>query len=129
MENLDHVNIDSENPLYLIFNNVDGYMEESNGDKYLIFASADKSNEALIKFTELWDKIKNQMEAINGGEPINCKKDFMKIRFKSDDDLPLGQILSFPVIIIVIEFVLQEDDKYYPQVCVHEYVYKSVNGL
>ena len=49
VENLDHVNIDSENPLYLIFNNVDGYMEESNGDKYLIFASADKNNEVLIK--------------------------------------------------------------------------------
>ena len=129
MENLDYVNIDSENPYYLIFNNVDGYMKESNGDKYLIFASADKNNEALIKYAELWDKIKNQMEAVNGCEPIKCKKDFMKIRFESDDDLPLGQILSIPVIIIVIEFVLQEDDKYYPQVCVHEYVYKSVNGL
>ena len=69
------------------------------------------------------------MEAINGGEPIKCKKDFVKIRFESDDDLPLGQILSIPVIIIVIEFVLQEDDKYYPQVCVNEYVYKSVSGL
>ena len=30
---LDHVNIDSENPLYLIFNNVDKYTEEIKGDK------------------------------------------------------------------------------------------------
>ena len=44
MESLDHVNIDSANPLYLIFNNVDGYItEENNGDKYLIFASTDKN--------------------------------------------------------------------------------------
>ena len=35
MESLDHVNIDSENSLYLIFNNIDGYIiEESYGDKY-----------------------------------------------------------------------------------------------
>ena len=27
MKSFDHVNIDSENPLYLIFNNVDGYIE------------------------------------------------------------------------------------------------------
>ena len=39
MRNFDHVNIDSENPLYRIFNNVGGYIEENNGDKYLIFAS------------------------------------------------------------------------------------------
>ena len=33
MKSLDHVNIESENPLYLIFNNVDKYIEESKGDK------------------------------------------------------------------------------------------------
>ena len=46
MKSLDHVNIDTENPLYLIFNNVDGYIiEESNGDKHLIFASTNKNKE------------------------------------------------------------------------------------
>ena len=44
MRSLDHVNINSGNPLYLIFNNVDGYViEESNRDKYLIFASTNKN--------------------------------------------------------------------------------------
>ena len=33
MKSLDHANIDSVNPLYLIFNNVDGYIETGNGDK------------------------------------------------------------------------------------------------
>ena len=43
MKSLGHVNIDSENPLYLIFNNVDGYIEESNRDEYLTFASRTKT--------------------------------------------------------------------------------------
>ena len=43
LKSLNHVNIDSENPPYLIFNNVDGYTEESNGNKYLVFASTDKN--------------------------------------------------------------------------------------
>ena len=43
MKSLDHVNIDSENSLYLVFNNVNGYTEESNEDKYLIFASTNKN--------------------------------------------------------------------------------------
>ena len=32
LKSLNHVNIDSKNPPYLIFNNVDGYIKESNGD-------------------------------------------------------------------------------------------------
>ena len=39
MKSVDNENIDNESPLCLIFNDVDRYIiEESNGDKYLIFA-------------------------------------------------------------------------------------------
>ena len=95
MKSLDHVNNDGENSLYLIFNNVDGYLEESNGDKYLGFASTDKNKEVLKKYTEIWDEIKNIIKTINGGEPVEYKKDFMRIGFESDEDLPLGKILIF----------------------------------
>ena len=70
MKSLDHVNIDSANSIYLVLNNVDGYIEESNGNKYLIFASTDKNKEIWKKYTELWNEIDNQIETINGGEPI-----------------------------------------------------------
>ena len=126
---LDHVNIDRVNPLYLIFNNVDGYIEESNEDKYLVFASTAKNKEVLEKYTELWDEIKNQIETMNGGEPIKHKRDFIKIRFESDNDLPSGKILTIPSIIIVTKSVFQEDNKYYPQVYFHEWVYEFVDEL
>ena len=130
MKSFDHVNIDTENPLYLIFNNLDGYIiEESNGDKYLIFASTNKKKEVLKKYTKLWNEIKNQIETINGGEPIKYKKDFMKIRFESDDDLSLGKILNVPSLIIVTRSVFQEDNKYYPQVYLHECFYEFVEKL
>ena len=38
---LNHVNIYSKNPPYLFFNSIDGYIEESNRNKYLVFASAE----------------------------------------------------------------------------------------
>ena len=62
MKSLDHANIDSENSLYLIFNNVDGYVEESNVNKYLIFASTDQNKGVLEKYTELWNKIKTKLK-------------------------------------------------------------------
>ena len=90
--------LDNENSLYLIFNNVDGYIEESNEDKYLIFASTDKNKGVLENYTEFWNEIKDQIEAISDNNPIECKKDFMKIKFELDDNSPLGKILSIPVL-------------------------------
>ena len=45
--------------MYLIIDEVDGYVEGSNGKKYLIFPSTDKNIEILTKYTELWNGIKN----------------------------------------------------------------------
>ena len=60
MKSLDHVNIDSENPLYLIFNNLDGsIIEGNNEDKYSIFASTNQNKKVLKKYTKLWNEIKN----------------------------------------------------------------------
>ena len=52
---------------------MDGYIEESNGDKYLIFAFTDKNKELLEKYTKLLNEIKNQIETKNDGEPIKHK--------------------------------------------------------
>ena len=75
---------------------------------------------------KLWNKVKNQIKAKNGGEcnsiePIKYKKDFMKIRFEPDDDLPLGKTLNIPSMVIT-RSVFQEGGRYYPQVLLHECV-------
>ena len=51
-------NIHGVNPLYLIIGKADGYIEKSNGNKCLVFASIDKNKEVLTKCTKLWDEIK-----------------------------------------------------------------------
>ena len=40
----DHENIHSVNPLYLIVNHASGYIEEKNGNKYLIFDDSVSEN-------------------------------------------------------------------------------------
>ena len=129
MKSLDHVNIDSANSIYLVFNNLDEYIEESNGNKYLIFASTDKNKEIWKKYTELWNEIDNQIETINGGEPIEYKKYFTKIEFESDNDLRLGKISSTPNMIIFTGCVFQEDKKYYPQVDLHQIILYNIHDI
>ena len=43
----DYESINSVNSLYYIVGEVDGYIEEKNGNKYLVFAFTDKSKEVL----------------------------------------------------------------------------------
>ena len=48
----------------------------------------------------------------------------MKIKFESDDELPLSKILSIPVCITTVGSVFQENNNYYPQVYLHECLYE-----
>ena len=48
MKDSDHVKIDSVNPLNLIISEVDGYTDESNGNKDLTFAYTDKKSDTKI---------------------------------------------------------------------------------
>ena len=72
-------NIYSVNPLYLLVNHASGYIEEKNGNKYLIFDSADENKEVLKKYADVWDGNKSKIKAINGGEENDYGKDYMKI--------------------------------------------------
>ena len=78
-------------PLYLIIGKVDGHIEEKNGSKYLVFDSTDENKEVLKKYIELSNGIKNDIETKNGGKKGEYGKDFMKIRFDKDDNLPLNK--------------------------------------
>ena len=91
----------------------------------MIFASTGKNKEALENYTELWDEIKDQIETLSGDKAIEYKKYFMKIKFESDDDLPLGKILNIPVRIITVTSVFHENSNYYPQVYLHECLHEN----
>ena len=45
-------NINSVNPLYLIISHANGYVEEKNENKYLIFDTTDEKKELLKKFND-----------------------------------------------------------------------------
>ena len=93
----DYENIRSINSLYLIIDKVDGFIEEKIENKYLVFLierncnCTDENKEVLKKYAELWDDVKNEIETKNGGKKFECAKNFMKIKFNSDDDLPLNK--------------------------------------
>ena len=52
-------NVNSVNPLYLMINRIDGFIEEKNRDKYLNIVSTDRNSEVLRKYSEVWNRLKN----------------------------------------------------------------------
>ena len=119
----DYENIHSVNPLYLMIGKVIGHVEESNENKYLIFDSTDENKEVLKKYTEPWDVIKNKIEITNDGE---CKygKDFTKIKFDTDDGLPLNKPLNLCMLTIIVRSVFDDEGIFYPQVYFDECFYE-----
>ena len=99
---------------------VNGYIEKKqNRSKYLVFDSGDESKEVLKKYNELWD------ETINGGKTAEYGKDFMTVKFDSDDDdLPLNKQLKFPTMTIFVRSVFEEEGKFYPQAYLDECLYE-----
>ena len=52
-------------PLYLIFNGANGYIEEGNGNMYLVLLPTDESKDKLKKYEEIWSRIKDIIRSIN----------------------------------------------------------------
>ena len=86
-------------------------------DKYLVFASTDKSRIKLEKYKKLFDEIKEQVKLVNGDKMFKYGKDFTKIKFKRNDDLPYNKMINIPVCVLIISSIFKENNNYYPQFC------------
>ena len=101
--------------MYLLIDYASGYIEEKNGNKYLIFDTTDENKELLKKCNDVKNRIKDKINEINSGK-CDYEKDYLKIKFNSDDSLPLNKPLKFHSMTIIIWCVFSEDGKLYPQV-------------
>ena len=84
-------NVNIVNPLYLMINRIKGHFEEVDGDKYLITSS--ENGDIMQKYQEVFDGIKEFIEKINYyGQSIKYDDNYMKIKFNTDDNIPLNKI-------------------------------------
>ena len=109
--------LNSVNPLYLIINKINGYIEESNGNKYLTLVSANE------KIGTIWNKIEDLIRSMTNTSGDYHEK-YMKIKLNTDDNIPLNKFLKLHNLTIVVRSVFQEDKKYYQQFFLDECLYE-----
>ena len=111
------------NPLYLRIAHENGYIEEINENEYLVFDSTNENKELLKKYNDVFNGIIDKIKKISNDE-CDYEKDYMKIKFNSDDDLPLNKSLNFHIMTITIRSVFEEDGKLYPQIFLDDTLYE-----
>ena len=52
----------------MLINYANGYIEEKNENKYLIFDSTDENTELLKKYNDVWSRIKDKIEEVSSSE-------------------------------------------------------------
>ena len=100
--------VNSVNPLYLRIDNASGYIKEDWTHKHLIFYSIDENKELLKRYDDVFNGLVDKIKKIDD-DWLEYTKVYMKIKFNSDDNLPLNKPLKFYQMTI-------EENKLYPQV-------------
>ena len=107
--------VNSVNPLYLRIDNASGYIEEINEDKYLVFDVTDENKKLLERYDDVFNGIMNKVKKIDD-DWLEYSEEYIKIKFSSDDNLPLNKPLKFYQMTVTIRCVFSEGNKLYPQV-------------
>ena len=96
----------------------------SNIEKKIIDHNHDKYITNPEFNTGVWNGVKNCIKKTNNIELEKYDKDYMKIKFNSEDDILLNKVLNFPTITIIIRNIFEKDGKYYPQSFLDECLYE-----
>ena len=99
-------------------------LKKKSGNEYLVLDDIDEYKQVSKKYEEVWDRIRKEIKTINGSKKVEYEKDLKKIRFESNDDLPMNKPMKLLLLTIIIRCVFSEDDKFYPQLFLDDALYE-----
>ena len=68
--------------------------------------------EILNKWNQVFSGIKYHIEKISD-EEVNFDSDYDKIKFLTNDSLPLGKLIYFPTLTVVIRCAFKQNEVFY----------------
>ena len=99
-------------------------LKKKSGNEYLVLDDIDEYKQVSKKYEDVWDRIRKEIKTINGSKKVEYEKDLKKIRFESNDDLPMNKPMKLLLLTIIIRCVFSEDDKFYPQLFLDDALYE-----
>ena len=105
--------INSVNALYSEIKDMKGQFKKGKSDNVwylIIFGDVD----VLRKFVNIWKSIRAKIEE-NAGGIVQYDKDYMGIKFESNDNLPTDNIANMHLVTIIVRSIFAQNGKFYPQ--------------
>ena len=120
--------INSINNLYFIVDHLYGTIKKINGskDRYLVIDKDSLMNEKNIRFFCLWESIINKIKYLRGDDNKVIIKDWNKIRFSSDIFILNDVSINFHSLVIIINYVIEKNDKFIPEIYINEGYFEKV---
>ena len=112
--------INSANPLYLRIVNTNGQFKKGKDDVWYLLISDD----IFKKLVDIFESIKNIITE-KTGNAVDYDKDYMKIKFESNNIFPEGKDVNVRMATITIRAIFAQDGKYYPQLFLDDGLYKN----
>ena len=101
-------------------------LKKKNGNKYLVLDDVDENKEVSKNMKKFGKVLKNKLKRLIVAKKLNMGKILKKIRFGSNDNLPLNKPIKLCLLTIIIRYVFSEDRKFYPQLFLDNALYKLV---
>ena len=113
--------INSINPFYLRTVDMNGQFEKGKDDAWYLIISDD---DVFKKHVDIFESIKNKVTE-KTWDAVEYDKDYMKIKFESNNILPASKDVNIRMATIIIRAILVQDGKYYPQLFLDDGLYKK----
>ena len=112
------------NPLSLRIVDIKGQFEKCKDDAwYLIISDKD---DVYKKLVDIFESIKSEIIE-KRWDALKYDKDYMKIKFESNNIFPTDKDVNIPTATAVIRAIFAKDGKYYPQLFLDDGLYKNVS--
>ena len=96
--------------------------EKDKDDAWYLIISGDDD---VFKLIDIFESIKNKITE-KTWDVVKYDKDYMKIKFESNNILPEGKDVNLRIATIIIRAIFAQDGKYYPQLFLDDGLYKNV---
>ena len=111
-----------KDPFYLVINDLKGYFEQNDDNKYLTMIFTSKSQKMM--YMRIWEEIKKVINEVD--EFSNYDKNYDVISFDTDDILSLNSIINIYSMTIIIKSVFKDNNKFYSQIYLTNCRYNKV---
>ena len=99
-----------------------GRFNKGKGDNNMVLIILGDSD-VLRKFANIWKSIRAKIEENTDGI-VQYDKDYMKIKFEGNANLPIDNIVNMHQVTIIIRSAFAQNSKFYPQLFLDDALYE-----